>query len=74
MRPASIRTTDFQDYVLNELAKAAVDRVNDTTAVFVTLQEPNVFSCAILRIGAEDHRVDAVLQTFRRVLTWPRTP
>ncbi len=62
VRPAGITTKDFQDYVLNDLAKATADLVKDTTAVFITLQEPNVFSGAIVTVGGEDRRVDAVLQ------------
>ena len=64
VRPAGMAAAEFQDYLLNDLAKAAADLVADTTAVFVSMQEPNTFSGAIVRVGAEDRRVDAVLQVM----------
>src|SRR5579863_4541738 len=64
VRPAGVGLKEFQDYVLNDLAKATAGLVKDTTAVFVTLQEPNVFSGAIVTVGGDSRRVDAVLQVL----------
>ncbi len=62
VRPTRARMVEFQEYVLSDLAKAAGHLVPGTTAVFVAVQDPNEFSGAIVRVGAEDRRVDAVLQ------------
>ena len=64
VRPAGMGAAEFGEYLLQDLAKAAGDLVADTTAVFVTLQEPNTFSGAIVKVGADDRRVDAVLQVM----------
>ncbi len=62
VRPPQVGITEFQEYVLTDLAKAAGILVSDTTAVFVAVQDPNAFSGAIVKVGADDRRVDAVLQ------------
>ena len=53
---------EFQQYVVADLAKAAGGLVCGATSVRVTLQEPNAFSGAAVRVGEADRRVDAVLQ------------
>ncbi len=62
VRPAGAGFTEFQQYVLDDLAKAAGRLVAGTTQVRVTLQERNAFSGALLKIGDTDHRVDSVIQ------------
>jgi hypothetical protein len=62
VRPEGAPITEFQQYVLEDLGKAAGNLLTDATGVMVTLQEPNAFSGAIVRVGAADRRVDAVLQ------------
>ena len=62
VRPESAGVAEFQRYVLEDLAVAAGGLVADATSVRVTLQEPNAFSGAIVNVGGNDRRVDAVLQ------------
>jgi hypothetical protein len=62
VRPYGARTTEFQHYVLEDLAKAAGNLLPGTTGVMVTFQEPNAFSGATVRLGEADRRIDAVLQ------------
>src|SRR5579863_7868795 len=62
VRPEGVGIAEFQQYVLNDLAKAAGGLLPGANSVWVTLQEPNVFSGAFVRIGESDRRVDAVLQ------------
>jgi hypothetical protein len=62
VRPEGIGFADFQQYVLEDLAKAAAGLVAGTTQVRVTLQERHAFSGALVGIGGTDHRVDAVVQ------------
>lgn len=62
VRPESAGAAEFQRYVLEELAVAAGGLVPDATSVRVTLQEPSAFSGAIVNVGGDDRRVDAVLQ------------
>ena len=62
VRPISTALAAFQHYVLEDLAKAAGDLVPGATSVMVTLQEPNAFSGATVRVGEADSRIDAVLQ------------
>lgn len=62
VRPVGVGFSDFQDYVLHELAEAAGSLVSGTTAVLVTLQEQHAFSGAIVNLGGAEQRVDAVLQ------------
>ena len=62
VRPDGTGVAEFQRYVLEDLAVAAGGLVPDATSVRVTLQEPNAFSGAIVNVGGNDHRVDAVLQ------------
>ncbi len=62
VRPEAAQIMEFQQYVLHDLAKAAGHLMPDATKVSVTLQEPKAFSGAIVKVGAHDRRVDAVLQ------------
>ncbi len=62
VRPDGAGIAEFQQYVLEDLAKAAGGLVSDATSVRVTLQERNAFSGATVRVGDADRRVDAVLQ------------
>ena len=60
--PEGVKTAEFQQYVLNDLAAAAGDLLRGANSVRVTLQEPHLFSGATVRLGAGDRRIDAVLQ------------
>jgi hypothetical protein len=62
VRPHGTGIAEFQRYVLEDLAMAAGSLVSGTTSVRVTLQEPNAFCGAEVRVGEADRRVDAVLQ------------
>lgn len=62
VRPDELTITEFHKYLLDDLAKAAGHLLSDATGVYVTLQEPNAFSGASVRVGSRDRRVDAVLQ------------
>ena len=62
VRPIRAGMTEFREYVLHDLAEAAGRLVPGTTAVFVAVQDPNEFSGALVKVGADDRRVDAVLQ------------
>ncbi len=62
IRPEGTGFTEFQQYVLEDLAEAAASLVSGTTQVRVTLQERHAFSGALVRIGEADQRVDAVIQ------------
>ena len=62
VRPEAPAIAEFQQYVLEDLAVAAGGLVPGVTSVRVTLQEPNTFSGAIVNVGGDDRRVDAVLQ------------
>jgi hypothetical protein len=64
VRPDGAGFTEFQQYVLEDLARAAGGLVAGTTQVRVTLQERHAFSGALVRIGDTDHRVDAVVQVI----------
>jgi hypothetical protein len=64
VRPVGTGFADFQQYVLEDLAKAAGGLVVGTTQVRVTLQERHAFSEALVKIGDTDHRVDAVVQVI----------
>jgi hypothetical protein len=64
VRPEGTDFKDFQQYVLEDLAKAAGGLVVGTTQVRVTLQERHAFSGALVKIGDTDRRVDAVLQVI----------
>ena len=74
VRPSGMSAKEFQDYLLEDLAPAAGDLVPDTTGVLVSIQEPNTFSGAIVRMGAEDRRVDAVLQVMSSGTYVPTIP
>jgi hypothetical protein len=62
VRPHGTGIAEFEQYVLEDLAKAAGGLVSRATSVRVTLQERNAFSGAIVRVGEADRRIDAVLQ------------
>jgi hypothetical protein len=62
VRPEGVRITEFEQYVLEDLAKAAGNLLPGATSVMVTLQEPHAFSGATVRLGEADRRIDAVLQ------------
>jgi hypothetical protein len=62
VRPEGAGTAEFQHYVLDDLAKAAGHLLPGSMKITVTLQEPNAFCGALVRIGETDRRVDAVLQ------------
>ena len=62
VRPDGVRIAEFQAYILNDLAKAAGGLLPGASSVRVTLQEPNVFCGATVRVGERDRRIDAVLQ------------
>jgi hypothetical protein len=62
VRPEGSSFTEFQHYVLEDLAQAAGSLVTGTTQVRVTLQGRHAFSGALVTIGETDHRVDAALQ------------
>ncbi len=62
VRPDGAGIAEFQQYVLEDLAEAAGSLVSGATSVRVTLQARTAFSGAVVRIGADDRRVDAVLQ------------
>jgi hypothetical protein len=64
VRPERTGFTDFQRYVLEDLAQAVGSLVAGTTQVRVTLQERHAFSGALVRIGDTDRRIDAVLQVI----------
>ena len=74
VRPSGMSAREFQDYLLEDLAPAAGELVADTTGVLVSIQEPNTFSGAIVRMGAEDRRVDAVLQVMSSGTYVPTIP
>jgi hypothetical protein len=60
--PESVDRGEFRSYVLEDLAPAAGNLVEGTVSVKVTLQEPNAFCGATVRIGDRERRIDAVLQ------------
>jgi hypothetical protein len=62
VRPEGMTSADFQQYVLSDLAKAAGRLLPNSTSVWVTLQDPNEYSNAIVSVGGADRQVDAVLQ------------
>src|SRR5580658_11038002 len=62
VRPEGAGTAEFQHYVLDDLAKAAGHLLPGSIKITVTLQEPNAFCGALVRLGETDRRVDAVLQ------------
>jgi hypothetical protein len=62
VRPDGTGIAEFQQYVLEDLAKAAGRLLPGATSVMVTLQEPNAFCGALVRVRDTDRRVDAVLQ------------
>jgi hypothetical protein len=62
VRPDGAGIAEFQQYVLEDLAKAAGHLLPGATGVMVTLQEPNTFCGALVRVRDTDRRVDAVLQ------------
>jgi hypothetical protein len=62
VRPHGTGIAEFQRHVLEDLAIAAGSLVSGATSVRVTLQEPNAFCGAAVRVGETDRRVDAVLQ------------
>ena len=64
VRPEGTGFTEFQEYVLKDLATAAGGAVAGTTQVRVTLQARHAFSGALVRIGETDRRVDAVVQVI----------
>ncbi len=74
VRPPEAGTKEFQEYVLSDLAKAAGSLVPATTAVFVAAQDPHVFSGALVKVGAADRRVDAVLQIMSSEAYVPTDP
>jgi hypothetical protein len=62
VRPDGEGFAAFQQYVLEDLAKAAGNLLPGATKVSVTFQEQNAFSGATVRLKEADRRVDAVLQ------------
>jgi hypothetical protein len=62
VRPEGEGFAAFQQYVLEDLAKAAGNLLPGATSVMVTFQEQNAFSGATVRLKEADRRVDAVLQ------------
>lgn len=62
VRPEGTDLAEFQQYVLEDLAKAAGRLLPGTASVMVTVQERNAFCGALVRVGGSDRRVDAVLQ------------
>ncbi len=74
VRPEGVRIREFQDYVLEDLAKAASGLVPGATTAMVTFQEPNAFSGSIVRVGDADRRIDAVLQISSSMSYVPTDP
>ena len=64
VRPEGTGLTDFQQYVVEELAEAVGALVPGTTQVRLTLQERHAFCGALVRMGDTDRRVDAVVQVI----------
>ncbi len=62
VRPDGAGRMEFQQYVLNDLAKAAGRLLPGASGVWVSFQDPNAFSGALVTLSGVERRIDAVLQ------------